>query len=172
MLCATHPVIGGSGRLPGPVYEQIKPSQLPTVIGACKVPWERCTPKDEWSKFGRTADWNSAPASACDLVVGMRQGPVIADGGGHGEDLLVGLGQPQAPGARPSRVRRPGYAECSSTTPPAGWVALQYASRRLGVSRQTVLQRVKRGELKAVLTRTGRRKGLRIQVPQAPDALF
>jgi DNA invertase Pin-like site-specific DNA recombinase len=55
---------------------------------------------------------------------------------------------------------------------PEGWVALQYASRALGVSRQTVLQRVKRGELKAVLTRTGRRKGLRIQVPQTPDALF
>jgi hypothetical protein len=55
---------------------------------------------------------------------------------------------------------------------PDGWVALQYASRALGVSRQTVLQRVKRGELKAVLTRTGRRKGLRIQVPRPPDALF
>ena len=31
---------------------------------------------------------------------------------------------------------------------PDGWVALQYATRALGVSRQTVLQRVKRGELR------------------------
>jgi hypothetical protein len=35
-----------------------------------------------------------------------------------------------------------------------------------------VLQKVKRGELQAVLTRTGRRKGLRIQVPTPQDALF
>jgi hypothetical protein len=35
---------------------------------------------------------------------------------------------------------------------------------KLGVSRQTVLQRVKRGELEAVLVRQGRRKGLRIKV--------
>src|SRR5215471_12071507 len=37
------------------------------------------------------------------------------------------------------------------------------ATRRLGVSRQTVLQRVKRGELKAVHVRLGRRKGLSLQ---------
>ena len=34
------------------------------------------------------------------------------------------------------------------------------ATAKLGVSRQTVMQRVKRGELKAVLVRQGRRKGL------------
>ncbi|MCA1702083.1 MAG: recombinase family protein [Actinobacteria bacterium] len=55
---------------------------------------------------------------------------------------------------------------------PHGWVAVQYATRALGISRQTVLQRVKRGELQAVLTRTGRRKGLRIQLPQPQNALF
>jgi DNA invertase Pin-like site-specific DNA recombinase len=55
---------------------------------------------------------------------------------------------------------------------PEGWVAIQYATRALGVSRQTVLQRVKRGELQAVLTRTGRRKGLRINVPSPTDTLF
>lgn len=53
-----------------------------------------------------------------------------------------------------------------------GWVAMQYATRALGVSRQTVLQRVKRGELRAVLTRTGRRKGLRIELPQTQKGLF
>lgn len=38
------------------------------------------------------------------------------------------------------------------------------ATLRLGVSRQTVLQRVKRGELQAVHVNRGRRKGLRIKV--------
>ena len=55
---------------------------------------------------------------------------------------------------------------------PDGWLALQYASRALGVSRQTVLQKVKRGDLRAVLTRTGRRKGLRIEIPQPQNSLF
>jgi hypothetical protein len=55
---------------------------------------------------------------------------------------------------------------------PDGWVAVQYATRTLGVSRQTVLQRVKRGELRAVLTRTGRRKGLRIELPTPKNSLF
>jgi DNA invertase Pin-like site-specific DNA recombinase len=55
---------------------------------------------------------------------------------------------------------------------PDGWVAIQYATRALGVSRQTVLQHVKRGELRAVLTRTGRRKGLRIELPTPQNSLF
>jgi predicted site-specific integrase-resolvase len=45
------------------------------------------------------------------------------------------------------------------------------AMRILGVSRQTVLQRVKRGQLEAIHVRSGRRKGLRIRVPEA-DVLF
>ena len=55
---------------------------------------------------------------------------------------------------------------------PEGWLALHHASRALGVSRQTVLQKVKHGELRAVLTRTGRRKGLRIHIPTPQDTLF
>jgi hypothetical protein len=53
---------------------------------------------------------------------------------------------------------------------PDGWLALHHASRTLGVTHQTVLHKVKRGELRAVITRTGRRKGLRIEVstPKAP----
>jgi hypothetical protein len=43
---------------------------------------------------------------------------------------------------------------------------------KLGVSRQTVLQRVKRGELEAVLVTTGRRKGLRIKVIDNYPCLF
>ena len=55
---------------------------------------------------------------------------------------------------------------------PEGWLALHHASRALGVSRQAVLQKVKRGDLNAVLTRTGRRKGLRIEIPAPPEGLF
>ncbi len=54
---------------------------------------------------------------------------------------------------------------------PAGYVPIVDAMRVLGVSRQTVLQRVKRGQLEAIHVRNGRRKGLRIRVP-ADDELF
>jgi DNA invertase Pin-like site-specific DNA recombinase len=54
---------------------------------------------------------------------------------------------------------------------PAGYVPIVDAMRILGVSRQTVLQRVKRGELDALHVRRGRRKGLRVRVP-ATDGLF
>lgn len=54
---------------------------------------------------------------------------------------------------------------------PEGFVPIVDAMRALGVSRQTVLQRVKRGELEALHVRCGRRKGLRIRVP-ADESLF
>ena len=56
-------------------------------------------------------------------------------------------------------------------TPP-GYVVMQEATRQMGVTRQTVLQRVKRGELDAVLVCHGRRKGLRIKVLDAQPGLF
>jgi predicted DNA-binding transcriptional regulator AlpA len=43
---------------------------------------------------------------------------------------------------------------------PPEYLPMLEATLKLGVSRQTVLQRVKRGELEAVLVRQGRRKGL------------
>jgi hypothetical protein len=46
------------------------------------------------------------------------------------------------------------------------------AMRILGVYRQTVLQRVKRGELDAIHVRNGRRTGLRIRVLEPENALF
>jgi DNA invertase Pin-like site-specific DNA recombinase len=54
---------------------------------------------------------------------------------------------------------------------PEGFVPIVDAMRALGVSRQTVLQRVKRRELEAIHVRRGRRKGLRIRVPAA-EGLF
>jgi len=56
--------------------------------------------------------------------------------------------------------------------PPEGFVPVVDAMRVLGVSRQTVLQRVKRGELQAVHVSRGRRKGLRIKVSDGLPSLF
>jgi DNA invertase Pin-like site-specific DNA recombinase/uncharacterized protein YndB with AHSA1/START domain/predicted DNA-binding transcriptional regulator AlpA len=55
---------------------------------------------------------------------------------------------------------------------PPEYLPMLEATRKLGVSRQTVLQRVKRGELEAVLVRQGRRKGLRIKVVDQQPTLF
>jgi DNA invertase Pin-like site-specific DNA recombinase len=55
---------------------------------------------------------------------------------------------------------------------PAGFVVMQEATRILGVSRQTVLQRVKHGKLEAVHICRGRRKGLRIKVLDDQPTLF
>jgi len=55
---------------------------------------------------------------------------------------------------------------------PDGWLAMLEATLAYGVSRQTVMQRVKRGELQAVHVCTGRRKGLRIEPPTPQNQLF
>ena len=46
------------------------------------------------------------------------------------------------------------------------------AMRLLGVTRQTVLHRVKRGELEAVHITRGRQKGIRIKVLDQQSELF
>ncbi len=55
---------------------------------------------------------------------------------------------------------------------PEGWLAMLEATLAYRVSRQTLLQRVERGELRAVHVRTGRRKGLRIEPPTAQGGLL
>jgi DNA invertase Pin-like site-specific DNA recombinase len=55
---------------------------------------------------------------------------------------------------------------------PEGYVTMQEATKILGVSRQTVLQRVKVGELDAVHVYRGKRKGLRINVLNNQTDLF
>jgi DNA invertase Pin-like site-specific DNA recombinase len=81
-------------------------------------------------------------------------------------------GEQLTPGA-PWRIRvtddlRARFVE----TAPPGYVAMLEATLILGVSRQTILQRVKRGELHAVHVNQGRRKGLRIKLPEASATLF
>lgn len=55
---------------------------------------------------------------------------------------------------------------------PPGYLPMLETTLKLGVSRQTVLQRVKRGELEAIHVGRGRRKGLRIKVVEAQPTLF
>jgi DNA invertase Pin-like site-specific DNA recombinase len=55
---------------------------------------------------------------------------------------------------------------------PPEYLPMLEATLKLGVTRQTVLQRVKRGEVEAVLVRQGRRKGLRIKVVDQQPLLF
>jgi hypothetical protein len=55
---------------------------------------------------------------------------------------------------------------------PPGWLPMWDAMKALGVSRQTVLQRVKRGQLRAVHVHRGRQPGLRIELPATTPELF
>jgi predicted DNA-binding transcriptional regulator AlpA len=55
---------------------------------------------------------------------------------------------------------------------PEGYLPMQEATKLLGVTRQTVLHRVKRGELDAVLLYQGRQKGLRIKASNDHPGLF
>ena len=57
-------------------------------------------------------------------------------------------------------------------TVPDGWVGLDQAATSLGVSRQTVLHKVQRGELEAVHVNRGQRKGLRIKLSSDQAGLF
>jgi len=81
-------------------------------------------------------------------------------------------GEQLTPGA-PWRIRLTGdlIAQFSETAG-EGFVTMHEASRMLGVSRQTVLQRVKRGELEAVHITKGRKKGVRIKVLSQQSELF
>jgi len=55
---------------------------------------------------------------------------------------------------------------------PPGYLPMLEATLKLRVSRQTVLQRVKRGELEGLIVTRGRRKGLRIKVIDDHPTLF
>jgi hypothetical protein len=55
---------------------------------------------------------------------------------------------------------------------PQGSLTMYQAMRLLGVSRQTVLQRVKRGELEVIHVKRGKKKGLRIKAIPDQHTLF
>jgi DNA invertase Pin-like site-specific DNA recombinase/predicted DNA-binding transcriptional regulator AlpA len=81
-------------------------------------------------------------------------------------------GEQITPGA-PWRIRLTDDLKARFNAEPGeGFFPMREAIRALGVSRQTVLQRVKRGELEAVHVTRGRQKGLRIKVITRQGELF
>jgi len=86
-------------------------------------------------------------------------------------DGIIG-GEQLTPGA-PWRIRLTDDIKARfSQDAGEGFLPMREAMRALGVSRQTVLQRVKRGELEAVHVMRGKQKGLRIRVVQQQPNLF
>ena len=87
------------------------------------------------------------------------------------DDGFVG-GEQVTPGA-PWRIRMTKELR-SLIVPevPQGYVAMPQAMRMLGVSRQTIMQRVKRGELSVVHVSRGKQKGLRIRILDNQPQLF
>jgi predicted DNA-binding transcriptional regulator AlpA len=55
---------------------------------------------------------------------------------------------------------------------PDGYLTMYQTMRLLGVSRQTVWQRVKRGEIEAIHVKHGRKKGLRLKILTSQPDLF
>jgi DNA invertase Pin-like site-specific DNA recombinase len=55
---------------------------------------------------------------------------------------------------------------------PQGYLTMYQTMRLLGVSRQTVLQRVKRGDIEVIHVMRGRKKGLRLKVIHSQSTLF
>jgi DNA invertase Pin-like site-specific DNA recombinase len=85
-------------------------------------------------------------------------------------DGFIG-GEQVTPGA-PWRIRMTiELKNLSVPEVPPGYVTVFQAMRFLGVSRQTVMQRVKRGELAVVHVSRGKQKGLRIRVLDNQPAL-
>jgi len=86
-------------------------------------------------------------------------------------DGFIG-GEQVTPGA-PWRIRMTkGLKDLIVPEVPPGYVAMPQAMRILGVSRQTIIQRVKRGELNVVHVSRGKQKGLRIRVLDNQPQLF
>lgn len=81
-------------------------------------------------------------------------------------------GEQVTPGA-PWRIRMTNELQSLivAASPP-GYVAMPQAMRILGVSRQTIMQRVKHGELSVVHVSRGRQKGLRIRALDQQPQLF
>jgi len=81
-------------------------------------------------------------------------------------------GEQLTPGA-PWRIRLTNELKARfNSRAPDDFLPMREAMRALGLSRQTVLQRVKRGELEAAHVMRGRQKGLRIKVLAPQPSLF
>ncbi len=81
-------------------------------------------------------------------------------------------GEQVTPGA-PWRIRMTDALKARFTASAGeGFITMQEAIRALGVTRQTVLQRVKRGEIEAAHVTKGGKTGLRIRLPVRQPTLF
>jgi len=81
-------------------------------------------------------------------------------------------GEQVTPGA-PWRIRVTAELKARFTaTAGEGFITMQEATRALGVTRQTVLQRVKRGEIEAAHVTKGGKVGLRIKLANRQPNLF
>ena len=81
-------------------------------------------------------------------------------------------GEQVTPGA-PWRIRMTDELKARFTEVAGeGFITMQEATRALGVTRQTVLQRVKRGEIEAAHVTKGGKRGLRIKVIERKPTLF
>jgi DNA invertase Pin-like site-specific DNA recombinase len=81
-------------------------------------------------------------------------------------------GEQVTPGA-PWRIRMTDELKAKFTEAAGdGFITMQEATRALGVTRQTVLQRVKRGEIEAAHVTNGGKRGLRIKVIERQPTLF
>jgi len=79
-------------------------------------------------------------------------------------------GEQVTPGA-PWRIRMTDELKAKFTEAAGdGFITMQEATRALGVTRQTVLQRVKRGEIEAAHVTKGGKRGLRINKPGGSEA--
>jgi hypothetical protein len=81
-------------------------------------------------------------------------------------------GEQVTPGA-PWRIRMTDELKAKFTVAAGdGFITMQEATRALGVTRQTVLHRVKRGEIEAAHVTKGGKRGLRIKVIESQPTLF
>ena len=132
-------------------------------------------PKAHQPGTGRRPRGLRLVAGPGDLRVCGRKLAVYYDGPAKTTPGYYCTGTGQLVKGRATRHLRIGGAGIDTAVAAAFLAALKTAALQAltyGVSRQTIMQRVKRGELKAVLLRTGRRKGLRIQPPPTQQGLF
>ena len=135
------------------------PPTMSAVCGAMEHPALRAA---RYPPRGRVADCQTSGRGPWNRH--LDHPPWLNDGFIGGEQLT--------PGA-PWRIRltedlRDGFVNEA----PKGFLTMYQAMRLLGVSRQTVLQRVKRGELDAIHVMRGKKKGLRIKAISAHPTLF
>jgi excisionase family DNA binding protein len=111
--------------------------------------------------------WQEKPRTDGDLMTVRQAAAVLGVAPSTIHRLLndgIIAGEQFTPGA-PWRIRMTEALKARFNGEAAeGFLPMREAMRALGVSRQTVLQRVKRGELEAVHVMRGKQKGLRIKV--------